>query len=614
MKRNTSKAPNTVGIDLGTTNSLVAYMDGDTPRVIPDRNGNTLVPSVISIDEKGWIVGEPAKKRLLTHPDRTIYSVKRLMGKGLEDAEAERKYFPVQLSEKQPGVIQVQMGSHSLSPPELSALILKEVKHRAEAFFGSEVKRAVITVPAYFNDSQRQATKDAGRIAGLDVMRIVNEPTAACLAYGLQEKKKGIIAVYDLGGGTFDISILKVKGGIFEVLSTNGDTHLGGDDLDRRLLEMILKEIEDRFGSEWGKRLEIIQSIRLEAETAKRALSVEDSTEIRVRLDGGAEYRRTLKRGEMESLVKDLVELTIGPCRQALKDANLTPRDLDEIVLVGGATRMPLVRRTVKEFFEKEPHSDLNPDEVVALGAAVQADILAGGTKELLLLDVTPLSLGIETMGGTMSVLIPRNNTIPASVKELFTTFVDGQTSVDIHVLQGERELVKDNRSLAKFQLKGIDPLPAGMPRIEVNFTIDANGILHVAAKDLRSGREQSLEVKPSYGLTDKEVGRMIENSFKFAKSDMEARLLIEARNEATTLLSHIERGMRQGESLIADSERSEIRDRMARLKEAMGGEDHRLIREEIEGVDKLTRHLAELLMDSSLKKALKDKELSELP
>jgi molecular chaperone DnaK len=603
-----------VGIDLGTTNSLVAYMDGKEPKVIVDREGRALIPSVISIDDQGWLVGERAKERLLTHPQATVYSVKRLMGKGLEDAQAERKYFPVSLSEKQPGIIQVELGQHRLTPPELSALILKEVKQRAEEFLGFPVTQAVVTVPAYFNDSQRQATKDAGRIAGLDILRIVNEPTAACLAYGLQKKKQGVIAVYDLGGGTFDISILKVKQGIFEVLATNGNTHLGGDDLDQRLMDWVLDEIRREFSQDLLRNAGAIQRIRSEMEKAKRRLSSEDVTEIVIPIQEGAVYRRLLKKVELESLVNDLIELTIDPCRRALEDAHLLPKDVDEVLLVGGSTRMPLVRRRVQEFFHKEPHSELNPDEVVALGAAVQADILSGGIQNMLLLDVSPLSLGIETMGGVMSVLIPRNSTIPTSAKELFTTFMDGQRSVDIHVFQGERELVKDNRSLARFQLKDLDALPAGMPRIEVNFTIDANGILHVGAKDLRSGKEQSLEVKPSYGLSDDAVERMIEDSFRFAKSDMEARLLIEARNDAATILRHTERALKRGEQLIESEDLRRIQERITSLKQAMEGNEHRLIRERIDELDKATVRLAELLMNSSLQSGLKDRKLSDLP
>ena len=603
-----------IGIDLGTTNSLVAYMEGHQPKVIAPGGSRALIPSVVSVDETGWIVGDRAKDRLITHPDRTIYSVKRLMGRALADVEGERVYFPVPLSEKQPGMIEIKLGDQMLTPPELSALILKEVRQRAEEYLGSEIKQAVITVPAYFNDSQRQATKDAGRIAGLDVLRIVNEPTAACLAYGLQKKKQGVIAVYDLGGGTFDISILKVKDGIFEVQSTNGNTHLGGDDLDQRLMDLILKEIEAQTGQDLWKRPEAIQGVRLEVEKAKRQLSSDDVVDMAISLPDGAVFRRSLKRAELESLVKDLIDQTIGPCRQALADARLTVEELDEVVLVGGATRMPLVQRTVQEFFQREPHCELDPDEVVALGAAIQAGILAGGIQNILLLDVTPLSLGIETMGGVMSVLMGRNSTIPTSAKELFTTFVDGQQSVDIHVLQGERELVKDNRSLARFQLKGIDPLPAGMPRIEVIFTIDANGILNVSAKDLRGVKEQSVEVKPSYGLNDADVEQMISDSYKFAKSDMDARMLIEARNEADTILRHVERALKQGGQHIDEKETGRIRERVEALKEAMEGKDHHQVRERIDQLNQATLHLAELLMDTALQGALKDKKLSELP
>ena len=428
-----------VGIDLGTTNSLIAYMNGKTPTVIAGPEGRAMVPSIVASTPEGFLVGDEAKAQLLRNPEQTVYSVKRFMGKGLADVTPELQYFPFKLSE-QGGVIRLWIGDQALTPPEISAMILRDLKALAEAFFGEEIRKAVITVPAYFNDSQRQATKDAGRIAGLDVVRIVNEPTAASLAYGLQKRTQGTIAVYDLGGGTFDISILKLKGGIFEVLATNGNTHLGGDDFDRRLVDEIVKDYNRQSGiAHLGPA--VMQNIRIEAEQAKCALSSKTEVEIHLPL---LSYRRTFTRTEFEHLVADLVEKTLAPCRQAIKDAGLSATDVDEVVLVGGSTRMPLVRQRVQALFGKPPHCELNPDEVVALGAAVQADILSGGIQDMLLLDVTPLTLGIETMGGVMSSLIRRNTTIPTSAKEMFTTFVDGQTSVDIHILQGERELTKD--------------------------------------------------------------------------------------------------------------------------------------------------------------------------
>ncbi|HVP43401.1 MAG TPA: molecular chaperone DnaK, partial [Terriglobales bacterium] len=532
-----------VGIDLGTTNSLVAYMEGDAPVVIPGEDGSNLVPSIVALDPRGnVVVGNPARKHLIETPERAVYSVKRLMGRGIEDVQDELRLFPFRLADDlKPGeVLRIKLGEHEFTPPEISAFILRQLKKNAERYFGAPVTKAVITVPAYFNDAQRQATKDAGRIAGLEVMRLVNEPTAASLAYGLDRKKDGTIAVYDLGGGTFDISILRLQEGIFEVVATNGDTHLGGDDIDNLLIIIALDDIQGDLGLDLRRNGEAVQAIRKAVIDAKLALSAQDTAQIDLELPQGKHYRRQITREQFEGLITPILQRTTGPVKQAMADAGLKPEQIDEAVLVGGSTRIPKVRRQVEEAFQRKPHAELNPDEVVALGAAVQAKILAGGseaTKDMLLLDVTPLSLGIEALGGGVVKIIHRNSTIPASATEHFTTGVEGQANVAIHVVQGEREMAGDCRSLARFDLKGIPPMAAGMPRIEVKFLIDANGILHVSAREQRSGKAAQIEVKPSYGLTDEQVESMILESFDYAEEDFRVRQIAEARVEADNII-----------------------------------------------------------------------------
>ncbi len=591
-----------IGIDLGTTNSVVAVVEGGDPVVIPNTEGSRLTPSVVGFAKEGEIlVGQVAKRQAITNPENTVFSIKRFMGRRYDEVLHEIKLVPYKVVKAPNGDARVEIRGKQYAPPEISAMILRKLKEAAEAYLGEKVTKAVITVPAYFNDSQRQATKDAGTIAGLEVLRIVNEPTAASLAYGLDKKKDETIAVYDLGGGTFDISILEIGEGVFEVKATNGDTHLGGDDFDQRVIEWIAEEFRKEHGIDLRKDRMALQRLKEAAEKAKVELSSTVQTEINLPFitadqTGPKHLVMTLTRAKLESLVMDLIERTAEPCRQAMKDAGVTAKQIDEVILVGGQTRMPKVQDMVRELFGKEPHKGVNPDEVVAVGAAIQAAVLAGEVKDVVLLDVTPLSLGIETLGGVMTRLIERNTTIPTKKSEVFTTAADNQTSVEVHVLQGERPMARDNRTLGKFHLVGIPPAPRGVPQVEVTFDIDANGILNVSAKDRATGKEQAITITASSGLTKSDIEKMVHEAESHAEEDKKRREEIETRNQADSLAYSIERQLSEHGDKVPAADRSAIEEAIKEVREALKGEDVGRVKRASDALTRASHKMAEAL------------------